>query len=410
MSAVSQILISVVFFAGIVLFLSVVILAARSRLLPEGNAEIVINDKRRISVKAGSKLLQCLSGSGLFLPSGCGGKGTCGQCRVTVASGGGGVLPTESAVLSYRELAANTRLACQVTVREDLQVRVPDEVFGVRKWLCTVRSNRNVATYIKELVLELPGGQQMDFRAGGYIQVHCPPFQVSFSDFDIDARFRPEWDRYQLWRHKAEATEATTRAYSMANYPGETGVVTLNVRIATPPPGAKENIPAGVMSSYIFSLRPGDAVEISGPYGEFFVRDTDREMVYIGGGAGMAPLRSHIFDLLKRCNSRRKISFWYGARSHHEVFYSEDFDQLARQHANFSWHVALSEPQPGVQWHGYSGFIHDVVAHEYLNDHPAPEECEYYLCGPPLMIRAVMKMLDDLGVDRESILFDDFGG
>ncbi|NNF17178.1 MAG: NADH:ubiquinone reductase (Na(+)-transporting) subunit F [Gammaproteobacteria bacterium] len=410
MSAAVQILVSVGFFAGFVLLLSILILLARARLMPDGNADVVVNEKRRLDVHIGEKLLQSLSQSGLYLPSGCGGKGTCGQCRVQVVSGGGGVLPTETALLSYRELTENTRLACQVTVRENMEVRIPDDVFGVRKWQCRVRSNRNVATYIKELVLELPEHQDMDFRAGGYIQVHCPLFQVQFSDFDIDQRFHSEWQRYQLWRHHAEATEPTTRAYSMANYPGEKGVVVLNVRIATPPPGADDDIPAGLVSSYIFALRPGDAVEISGPYGEFFVRDTDREMVYIGGGAGMAPLRSHIFDLLTRQKSQRKISFWYGARSHHELFYAEDFDQLAKQHDNFTWHIALSEPQREVEWQGPTGFIHDVVANQYLNDHPAPEECEYYLCGPPLMISAVMKMLDDLGVERDSILFDDFGG
>lgn len=410
MSGMAQILISVLFFAGIVLSLSVLILLARTKLVPGGNAEILVNDERQLDVAVGDKLLNTLSKADLYLPSGCGGKGTCGQCRIQVSSGGGGVLPTETALLSHREIAEDVRLACQVTVREDMRVRVPDDVFGVRKWDCKVRSNRNVATYIKELVLELPPGEPMDFRAGGYIQIHCPPFEIRFDDFDIDEQFRAEWDRYQLWRHFSAATEPTTRAYSMANYPGETGVVMLNVRIATPPPGMADDIPAGIVSSYIFGLKPGDDVEVSGPYGEFFVRDTDREMVYIGGGAGMAPMRSHILDLLERQDSKRKISFWYGARSAREMFYVEDFDRLAARHENFQWHIALSDPQPGDQWGGHTGFIHDVVRREYLDQHEAPEECEYYMCGPPLMIAAVMKMLDDLGVERDSILFDDFGG
>ena len=398
----------VAFFTAIVVLLSAVILAARGWLVPSGNIHLTVNDERTLDVPVGDKLLNALAGVGLYLPSGCGGKGTCGQCRCQVLVGGGDLLPTEAALLSYREATEHVRLACQVAVREDMTVRVPDDVFGVRKWTCTVRSNHNVATYIKELVLELPADEELDFKAGGYVLIECPPFSASFRDFDIDAPFVPEWDRYNLWRYQAGTDSATSRAYSMANYPLERGMLMLNVRIATPPP--RKDVPPGVVSSYIFSLKPGDRVTVAGPYGEFFVRDTDAEMVFIGGGAGMAPMRSHIFDQLKGVGTRRKMSFWYGARSRQEIFYQQDFDTLAAEHANFTWQVALSEPRPEDDWSGPTGFIHDVIYARYLQDHPAPEECEYYLCGPPLMIAAVTKMLDDLGVERESILFDDFGG
>ena len=410
MNGLAEIVLGVLLFSGIVVALSMLILLARSRLMPGGNVNILINDEREIDVGVGDKLLATLSEAGLYLASGCGGKGTCGQCRVQISSGGGGILPTETSLLSRREIAADYRLACQVAVRENLKVRVPDDVFGVRKWVCTVRSNKNVATYIKELVLELPAGEEMDFRAGGYVQIHCPPYAAKFSDFDIDERFRPEWDRYQLWRYEGGTDTPTTRAYSMANYPDEKGMLMLNVRIATPPPGASDRIPPGIMSSYIFSLKPGDTVEVSGPYGEFFALDTDKEMVYVGGGAGMAPMRSHIFDLLKRQLSKRKISFWYGARSQMELFYVDEFERLAAENENFQWRVALSEARPEDNWQGDEGFIHYVLYTQHLADHPAPEECEYYLCGPPLMIAAVTKVLDDLGVERENILFDDFGG
>ena len=398
----------VAFFTAIVVALSALILAARGWLVPSGNIHLTINDERMVDVPVGDKLLNALAGVGLYLPAGCGGKGTCGQCRCQVLVGGGDLLPTEAALLSHREEAEHVRLACQVAVREDMTVRVADDVFGVRKWTCTVRSNDNVATYIKELVLDLPAGEEVDFKAGGYVLIECPPFFASFRDFHIDAPFRPEWDRYNLWRYQAGTDSATSRAYSMANYPLEPGILMLNVRIATPPP--RKNVPPGVVSSYIFSLKPGDPVTVAGPYGEFFVRETDAEMVFIGGGAGMAPMRSHIFDQLKRVGTRRKMSFWYGARNRQEIFYQQDFDGLAAEHDNFTWHVALSEPRPGDAWSGPTGFIHNVIYTRYLRNHPAPEECEFYLCGPPLMIAAVTKMLDDLGVERESILFDDFGG
>jgi Na+-transporting NADH:ubiquinone oxidoreductase subunit F len=291
-----------------------------------------------------------------------------------------------------------------------MKIQIPDEVFGVRKWQCSVRSNRNVATFIKELVIELPRGEALDFRAGGYIQIECPPHDVNFRDFDIDEQYRDEWDRYDLWRYRSTCTETVMRAYSMANYPEESDIVMLNVRIATPPPGGNGDIPPGVMSSYIFSLKPGDEVTISGPYGEFFARDTDAEMIFVGGGAGMAPMRSHIFDQLKRLHSKRKISFWYGARSLREMFYVNDFDTLAAENSNFEWHVALSEPLPEDNWTGYTGFIHQVLFEHYLRNHPAPEDCEYYLCGPPVMNSAVIQMLEDQGVEPDNIMLDDFGG
>ena len=395
-------------FTSIVVLLSALILLARAWLVPGGKIQLTINDERRVDVPVGEKLLAALAGIGLYLPSGCGGKGTCGQCRCQVLAGGGNLLPTEAALLSRREARQHTRLACQVAVRQDMVIKVPADVFGVRKWRCRVRSNLNVATYIKELVLELPAGKPVDFHAGGYVQIECPPFMAAFKNFEIDERFRAEWDRYNLWRYQAGTEKPITRAYSMANYPDEKGILMLNVRIATPPPGT--HVPPGIVSSYIFSLKPGDEVTVSGPYGEFFVRDSDAEMIFIGGGAGMAPMRSHIFDQLKRVQTRRRMSFWYGARSQQEIFYQADFDQLAIQYDNFEWHVALSEPRAGESWSGPTGFIHDVIYQRYLKDHPAPEECEYYLCGPPLMIAAVTRMLDDLGVARESILFDDFGG
>ncbi|MCK9484921.1 MAG: NADH:ubiquinone reductase (Na(+)-transporting) subunit F, partial [Candidatus Marinimicrobia bacterium] len=316
--------------------------------------------------------------------------------------------PTELSLLSRREARAGFRLACQVAVKEDLKLQIPPEIFAIRKWKCSVRSNRNVATYIKELVLELPPGEQVDFRAGGYIQVECEPHRVHFKDFVIDEPFQPEWDRYDMWRYVSVVIEEVVRAYSMANYPDEKGIIMLNIRIATPPV-EKPDVPPGLMSSYLFSLKPGDRVTISGPYGEFFAKDTDQEMVFIGGGAGMAPMRSHIFDQLKRRHSKRKISFWYGARSRKEIFYQEDFDNLQKEFPNFQWHVALSAPLPEDDWKGYTGFIHSVVFNNYLRDHPAPEECEYYICGPPLMNSAVLKMLDDLGVEPENILYDEFG-
>jgi Na+-transporting NADH:ubiquinone oxidoreductase subunit F len=328
---------------------------------------------------------------------------------VRILSGGGSALPTETSLLNKREVAANYRLSCQVSVKQDMRVDVPDEVFGVRKFRCRVKSNRNVATFIKELVLEMPAGEELEFRAGGYIQLECPPHKLKYADFDIDERFRDEWDRYKLWRYESTVTETTSRAYSMASFPLEKDIIRLNIRIATPPPGSGGKIPPGIMSSYVFGLKAGDEIDVSGPFGEFFAKETDREMVFVGGGAGMAPMRAHIFDQLKRRLSNRKMSFWYGARSLRETFYVDEFDDLAAQHGNFDWHIALSEPQPEDNWTGYTGFIHKVLLNEYLANHRAPEDCEYYLCGPPMMNSAVIKMLKDLGVADEDILLDDFG-
>jgi len=405
-----QVFLGVGLFSAVVLILVFVILAARSKLVATGNISIIVNDERELSVPVGGKLLQTLADNELFIPSACGGGGTCAQCRVRVLSGGGAILPTETSVINKRDAADHYRLACQVAVKQDMKVRVPDEVFGVKRWETTVVSNRNVASFIKELVVALPEGEELDFRAGGYIQIECPPHDLKYSEFDIDERFRDEWDRYNLWKYESHVRNPVTRAYSMASFPLERTVVKLNVRIATPPPGADESIPPGIMSSFIFNLKPGDKVWISGPYGEFFAKDTDNEMVFIGGGAGMAPMRSHIFDQLIRKHSQRKMSFWYGARSLKEVFYQEEFDELAEKNENFKWHLALSEPLPEDNWSGMTGFIHQVLHDAYLAEHPAPEDCEYYLCGPPMMNAAVIKMLDSLGVPKENIMLDDFGG
>jgi Na+-transporting NADH:ubiquinone oxidoreductase subunit F len=404
-----EISLGVVFFTLIVLALVGIILAAKSRLVASGNVDIVINDEKTIHAPVGGKLLGTLADAGLFVASACGGGGTCAQCRVKVFEGGGAILPTEETHINKREAREGDRLSCQVSVKQPMRIHVPEEVFGVKKWECTVRSNHNVATFIKELVLELPPGEHVKFRAGGYIQIESPPYDVNFKDFDIEERFHEDWDRFDVWRYRAKSDDPVLRAYSMANYPEERGIIMLNVRIATPPPRV-EGAPPGQMSSYIFSLKPGDRVTISGPFGEFFAKETGAEMVFIGGGAGMAPMRSHIFDQLRRLKARRKISFWYGARSLREMFYVEDFDMLARENDNFEWHVALSEPKPEDNWTGYTGFIHDVLYENYLKDHPAPEDCEYYMCGPPVMNAAVIKMLEDLGVERDNILLDDFGG
>ena len=405
-----EIVIGVVLFTGIVSALAMLILLARSRLVPSGDIHITVNGERDLTVPAGSKLLNTLSANELFLPSACGGGGTCGQCKVKVMEGGGTLLPTETAHISKRMAAEGLRLACQVNVDQDLRIEVPEDVFGVNKWECTVRSNDNVATFIKELILELPKGETIDFRAGGYIQIECPSYRLSFRDIDVPEQYRDDWERFKLFELESVVDSPDMRAYSMANYPDENDIIMLNVRIATPPPGASAGIPPGVMSSYIFGMKPGDKVLVSGPYGEFFAKDTDAEMVFIGGGAGMAPMRSHIFDQLRRLHSKRKMSYWYGARSLRETFYMDDFDMLAREEDNFEWHLALSDPQPEDNWEGYTGFIHDVLFENYLKDHPAPEDCEYYMCGPPMMTAAVIQMLESLGVERENILLDDFGG
>lgn len=406
-----EIILGVVMFTVIVLALVVLILAAKSKLVSSGNITIAINDdpEKSVTTTAGGKLLGALAANGIFVSSACGGGGTCGQCRCKVLSGGGDVLPTELNHLSKREAKAGERLACQVTVRQDMAIELPEEIFGIKKWQCTVLSNDNVATFIKELKLAIPEGEAVPFRAGGYIQIEAEPHHVKFADFDVPPMYRGDWERFKLFELESIVEEPISRAYSMANYPDEKGIIMLNVRIATPP-FSNMSVPPGQMSSYIWSLKPGDQVTISGPFGEFFAKQTQAEMVFIGGGAGMAPMRSHIFDQLKRLATTRKISFWYGARSVREMFYVEDFDRLAAECPNFTWHVALSDPQPEDNWQGYTGFIHNVLYEHYLRDHEAPEECEFYMCGPPVMNAAVIKMLKDLGVEDDNILLDDFGG
>ena len=408
----TEIFLGVLIFTGIILCLTVLILLAKSQLVASGNVRILINEdeSKALSVPAGSKLLNILADNKMFVSSACGGGGTCAQCTVKVFEGGGEILETELAHVSKREAAEGVRLSCQVAVKQDMRIELPPEVFEVKKWRCKVRSNRNVATFIKELILDLPEGEDVDFRAGGYIQIECPPHRLKYGEFDIDEEYRPDWNKYSLWGIESIVEESVFRAYSMANYPEEKGIVMLNVRVATPPPRAPKGTPPGIMSSYIFNLKPGDEVTISGPFGEFYHKPTDSEMIYIGGGAGMAPLRSHVFDLLKSLHSRRKISYWYGARSRREMFYDDEFKELAASHPNFSWHVALSEPLPEDDWKGHVGFIHQVLYDNYLKEHPAPEDCEYYICGPPMMNQAVFKLLDDLGVEPENIAYDDFGG
>jgi len=397
------------FFTVIVLALVAIILFAKSKLVASGNVKISINGEKEIEVPAGGKLLGVLADNKLFVPSACGGGGTCAQCRVKIHQGGGSILPTEESHITKREASCGDRLSCQVSVKQDMSIEVPEEVFGVKQWRCKVRSNDNVATFIKELVLELPEGENVDFRAGGYIQIECPPHKLQYNEFSVADEYKPDWDHFNIWQYESVVNETVIRAYSMANYPEEKGIIMLNVRIASPPPRT-EGLPPGQMSSYIFNLKEGDEVTISGPFGEFFAKETEAEMVFVGGGAGMAPMRSHIFDQLERIKTDRKITFWYGARSKREMFYVEDFDRLAAEHDNFEWHVALSDPQEEDDWTGKTGFIHNVLHENYLNDHVAPEDCEFYMCGPPMMNQAVINMLHDLGVEDENILLDDFGG
>ncbi len=412
MDGINIIIIGVVMFTLIVLALVGLILFAKSKLVASGNVKININDdpEKSLNVPIGGKLLNVLSDYKIYLPSACGGGGTCGECKCIVTEGAGDVLPTEKTKLNRKQIREHYRLSCQVPVKNNLRIEVPAEVFDIKKWECSVVSNRNVATFIKELVLKLPEGEHVDFRAGGYIQIEAPPHELDFSkDFDVEEEFRDAWDKYNVWQYKSKVTEPIVRAYSMANFPLEVGKIMLNVRIATPPSNLP-NVPPGQMSSYIFKLKPGDKVTISGPYGEFFAKNTNNEMVFIGGGAGMAPMRSHIFDQLIRLNSQRKMTFWYGARSVREIFYKDDFDKLATEHKNFTWNVALSEPLPDDNWNGYVGFIHQVLYDNYLKNHPAPEDCEFYICGPPMMNSAVLNLLHNLGIEQENILLDDFGG
>lgn len=404
-----EIALGIIIFTVIVIALVFIIIGAKSKLVASGDVEILINDEKKIHVPVGGKLLTALADFGLFVPSACGGGGTCAQCKVKIHSGGGEILPTELGHITKREAAEGERLACQVAIKHDMNIEVEDSVFGVKKWECTVKSNNNVATFIKELVLELPNGETIDYEAGGYIQIECPPHIAKYSDFDIEEEFRGDWDKFDLWRYTSDVNEDALRAYSMASYPEEKEIM-LNVRIATPPPGAPDSVPPGIMSSYIFNLKPGDKCIISGPYGEFYAIKTDAEMVFIGGGAGMAPMRSHLFNQLRTLKTDRKITFWYGARSKREMFYVEDFDMLAAENDNFEWHVGLSDPLPEDNWEGYTGFIHNILLEEFIKNHPAPEDCEFYMCGPPMMNSAVINMLIENGVEPENIMLDDFGG
>jgi Na+-transporting NADH:ubiquinone oxidoreductase subunit F len=414
MSTGQIILLSIVVFLGVILLLVAMLLYAKKKLTPTGRVKITINDEKELEVNPGSTLLATLSQEKLFLPSACGGGGTCGLCRCQIESGGGSILPTEVGFFTRKQQHEQWRLGCQVKVREDLKIRVPEEVLGIKKWECEVVSNRNVATFIKEFVVRLPVGESLNFRSGGYVQIDVPQYEMSFRDIDVDERFREEWDKFNMWDLKMKNTEETFRAYSMANHPAEGNIIMLNIRIATPPwdraRGAFMNVPPGICSSYIFSRKPGDKVTISGPYGEFFIKDTGREMVYIGGGAGMAPLRSHIFHLFHTLKTRRNVTYWYGARSKGEIFYEEEFRKIEKKFPNFKFNIALSEPKPEDNWKGYTGFIHQVLYDEYLSRIEEPEDIEYYLCGPPVMNDAVQNMLYNLGVPGEMIDFDDFGG
>ena len=411
--------ITTVIILGIVVFLLVVLLLVgllvfiRNRLTPQGKVKITINGKKELEVQPGSSLLSTLANEQVFLPSACGGKGSCGQCKCRVVEGGGTILPTETGFFTRKQMQDHWRLGCQVKVNEDLKIAVPESILSIKKWECEVVSNHNVATFIKEFVVKLPEGAHLDFEAGGYIQIDVPKITVNYKDIDVDPEYRDDWDRMGLWDLQMRNPEAQFRAYSMANAPVEGNIIKLNVRIATPPFDRKKGqfmkVNPGICSSYIYSLKPGDKVMISGPYGEFHVKDTDREMMWIGGGAGMAPMRSQIFDQIKTKHTTRKASFWYGGRSLRELFYMEDFKQLEQDNPNFSFHIALSEPKPEDNWTGDVGFIHNVIYNNYLKNHPEPEEIEYYLCGPPMMISAVLKMLDELGVPKENIMFDDFG-
>ncbi len=423
-------LLGVAAFLIVIFALVAILLIARSKLVNSADVKIIVNDdeKNPLVVPAGSTLLNTLATQKIFIPSACGGGGTCGVCKVHVHDGGGAMLPTERPHISRGEEREGCRLSCQVKVKNDMRIEVEPEIFSVRKWICKVRSNHNVATFIKELVLELPEGESVPFRAGGYIQIECPPHVAKYKDYEIEPEYRGDWDKFNMWALVSDVKEPVTRAYSMANYPEESDIVMLNVRIASPPWDRNANgwmkVPPGIMSSYIFSLKPGDPVTISGPFGEFFAKETDNEMVFIGGGAGMAPMRSHIFDQFKRIKTKRKVTFWYGARSFREAFYIEDFEEIQRNNPNFEWHLALSEPLPEDKWddptspnrqylgakHGYKGFIHQVLLDNYLKQHASPEDCEYYLCGPPVMNQSVIKMLTELGVEDENIALDDFGG
>lgn len=405
--------VSIAVFLIVTLSLVGLLLFARKKLMPQGKVKIMINKEKEVETDPGSTLLSTMANEKIFIPSACGGGGTCGMCRIQVNEGGGSILPTEKGFFTRKEQAADWRLGCQVKVREDMDVTVPPEIFGIKKWECEVISNRNVASFIKEFVVRLPEGENLDFRSGGYIQIDVPKVEVDFKTMDIDEEYHDEWDKFNMWDLKMKNPEPIYRAYSMANHPAEGNIVMLNIRIATPPWDRKKggfmNVNPGICSSYIFSRKPGDKVVISGPYGEFFIKDTQNEMMFIGGGAGMAPMRSHIFDLFETKKTKRKATFWYGGRSKRELFYQDHFDKIQEENPNFKYEIALSEPLESDNWEGYTGFIHQVIYDNYLKNHPEPEEIEYYLCGPPMMNQAVLKMLDELGVPEEMIAFDDFG-
>lgn len=408
------ILISIVVFLTIILLLVSVLLWVRKKLTPAGKVDITINEEKVINVDPGSTLLSTLANEKIFLPSACGGAGTCAMCKCQVFEGAGDILPTEKGYFTRKEQQNHWRLGCQVKVRNDLKIGIPKEIFGIKKWECEVISNRNVATFIKEFVVRLPEGEVLDFQSGGYIQIDVPKIEVDFKNIEVEDKFREDWDKLNIWNLKMKNPEPIFRAYSMANHPAEGNIVMLNIRIATPPWDRAKNqfmgVNPGICSSYVFSRKPGDKVMISGPYGEFHIKHTDKEMIYIGGGAGMAPLRSHIFHLFHTDHTNRKVSYWYGARSLREVFYDHEFEAIEEKYPNFQFNIALSEPMAEDNWNGYTGFIHQVVLDNYLSKHPEPEEIEFYLCGPPMMNSAVFKMLDNLGVPKENIAFDDFGG
>lgn len=408
------ILLSIAIFLTLILALVMVLLYARKKLTPQGKVKITINEEKELEVDPGNTVLTTLSNNEIFLPSACGGGGTCAMCKCQVFEGGGTILPTETGFFTRKEAQNHWRLGCQVKVRNDMKIGIPEEVMGIKKWECEVISNKNVATFIKEFVVKLPEGEELNFKPGGYIQIDVPKIEVDFKDIEVEERFKDEWDQFNMWDLKMKNPEPTYRAYSMANYPKEGNIVKLNIRIATPPwdrsKGAFQKVNPGICSSYIFSRKPGDKVSISGPYGEFFIKDTEREMIYIGGGAGMAPLRSHIFHLFNTVKTGRKVSYWYGARSLREVFYQDEFREIEKQYPNFTFHLALSEPKEEDNWNGLTGFIHQVVYDEYLSKHEEPEEIEFYLCGPPVMNDAVQKMIYDLGIPDEMLAFDDFGG
>ena len=405
----NEIFLGVGMFTSVIMLLVFVILYARKQLVSTGEVTIEINNdpEKTIRASVGWMLWEKVVNSGIFLSSACGGGGTCAQCRCRVLDGGGSMLSTEEGHFTRGEAKNGWRLSCQTAVKQDLKIEVPPEFFGVKRWECEVISNHNVATFIKELVLKLPEGEKVDFRAGGYVQFEIPPYHIHYKEMVIEDEYHADWERFNVFDNESEVDEVTIRAYSMANYPEEKGIMKFNIRVASPPPGT-DFLP-GKMSSYLFTLKPGDKVTIFGPYGEFFAKETDAEMVFIGGGAGMAPMRAHIFDQLLRIHTDRKITFWYGGRNQRELFYVDEFDKLAEEHANFEWHLALSDQ--GIEdWDGFTGFIHNVIYDEYLKDHPAPEDCEYYMCGPPMMNAAAIQMLEDLGVERENIYLDDFGG